>query len=413
MKWPWVMVVLSACGPGVAGEMDAGSMVVSEDAGVVVVENDAGVEPGDAGVVVVDEDAGVPEVPDAGPSMTWAIVAQGHFGRVTRSCDLGRSWVDDQSESMGLDRCWVAVDGGQTVECDHQDNAGRGITFGDGWFMANFGWGTDGSIRRSRDGVHWEIVDDGKAFGNTVFVDGRFVAASSYPKLSDDGLQWRAAGAVADVWNVLGNVRRAGAGTMHDAGVVVMAGDKGFAISLDGGAGWFVPVVPAECRSDQNAGGVEVAFDRVVVAGRPDSVCVTTDLHQWTVVDMPGTVDSQLTTTSTGFELWGRGPADAGNKPTHFTSTDGLTWRSEPSVLEVALADGGVRVDPGPSIGALTHAGSTRVAVKGGWTQWYEQQRFYWSDDGARWHTVLQGAYTGSHPVRFMSAGRIDAALCP
>lgn len=77
-------------------------------------------------------------------------------------------------------------------------------------------------------------------------------------------------------------------------------------------------------------------------------------------------------------------------------SEDGTTWES--TALE----------PPGVPIGnfAVSSEG-TFAAVNDGWTRWYEQQRFYRSTAGVTWEELPTGAFTGGHPIYFMSFGHV------
>jgi hypothetical protein len=89
-------------------------------------------------------------------------------------------------------------------DCDHHSGAGRGITYGAGYFVATFGWGKPGSIRRSRNGTDWENTLEGKTFAGVVFGGDRFVAGERPPQASTDGAStWTPGGSLDSmVWNV-------------------------------------------------------------------------------------------------------------------------------------------------------------------------------------------------------------------
>ena len=90
-------------------------------------------------------------------------VAQGDVGRTAVSYDDGYSWIGDESDDAAV-VCFT--DG---TDCDHHSGAARGLAFGDGWFLATFGWGTPGGIRRSADGIAWEPVLTGTTFGGIAY----------------------------------------------------------------------------------------------------------------------------------------------------------------------------------------------------------------------------------------------------
>ena len=74
---------------------------------------------------------------------------------------------------------------------NHDDKVGHGIAAGQSWFVANFGHGPAGSIRRSRDGVAWTTVDAAKAYEAMMHGSHKFIAAGPIPLVSaDDGATW-------------------------------------------------------------------------------------------------------------------------------------------------------------------------------------------------------------------------------
>jgi hypothetical protein len=190
----------------------AGSAAV--EAGAI----DAGDGPADAagpGLDGASLDAGSDPAP---PGSVPRFVAQGHMGRTIVSCDDGLSWVADRSLDREGDHyvcdvidpavCWVDgmgcnfLDNGACVpkatqcDCDHHPGAGTGIAYGNGWFVATWGWGPKGSVRRSQDGVSWQEVLSDTSFGGMAFGLDRFMAGDRQPRRSlDDGASWDNAGA--------------------------------------------------------------------------------------------------------------------------------------------------------------------------------------------------------------------------
>src|SRR5690606_17175706 len=126
-----------------------------------------------------DSDAGEPE----GVPM---FVAIGKFGRITTSCDDGRSWTFNRSDN----------DSGSCVgiDCDHHAGSSTGLTFGGGHFFASYGWGDHPSrIMRSADGIEWETVYDerGFSFAGVAWAGDRLVGGDSTPRYSLDlGATW-------------------------------------------------------------------------------------------------------------------------------------------------------------------------------------------------------------------------------
>jgi hypothetical protein len=374
---------------GVAVGLDGGrggGGGASSDAGAL----DAGVETDGGTTLHLDGGDGGGDGVDAGMP---TFVAQGHLGRITLSCDLGRSWVAEQSDVGPLDRCWTTPpDGGVEYECDHQPNAGRGIAWGGGWWVANFGWGPVGTVRRSRDGVAWERVDAGQNFASMVWAGGGFLAAAESPKRSADlGRSWTQAGVIPDVWTALGNVRRGGGGELGGA-IFVLAADKGIAVGRprggDGGVDWTVPSVPATCRAPMTQGGVVVAQGRVVLLSGDGVACVSTEGVTFQTAPVGGKVSSHLVFDGARFRAWGTTTAGTAAA---FESTDGLAWTATPTRL--------AGMSGAPDIGPVAFGAGVFVAVTGEWRAWYDAQRFYRSTDGVAWEVLAPGTFAPGHPI--------------
>lgn len=366
---------------------DTGTPAVETDAGTPVVETDSGMPAEDTGTTA---DAPVADAPPAGK--VGVFLAQGHVARTMMSCDDGRTWIKNRSDNDAL-RCF---EGG--VDCDHMESAGRGIAYGNGVFVATFGWGKPGSIRRSTDGFTWEKTLEGTTFGGMVYAPsdggGAFVAASRSPRASLDlGKTWsKTAEPTATVWNVRG----AGFGAGNVVMVLEDSGKAELALSADAGKTWTKPTTwPSTCgKSIQSEGGIVAGKGTLLIVGGDGVACRSTDGGK-TFADarMGGNVSSYAHFTGSEFVAWGRT-----DKNVMFRSTDGATWTTTASSHAV-----------GPS--ARSDEG-TFVATNGGWMQWYEKQQFYRSKDGVTWEVLPKTAFTGSHPIRGMTFGYVDAAAC-
>lgn len=353
---------------------------------------DAEVALGDAAVGVdaaptSDGEAPVP-TPDDGmvpEGRVPVFVAQGHAGRLVRSCDGGRSWIDDQSHDDAI-RCFS--DG---FDCDHHPGAAKGITYGREHFYATFGWGPAGGVFRSEDGVSWAPLMEGTTFGGIAFgAETVLLGARNAQHSTDGGESWSSPTSTSlQGWNV----RRVGwvaAGSEGEGRFVVIGdGDGGpdMVLSSDGGETWWRPTFPrGTCGNGvQTGGGVAFGNGVIVVAGGDGNVCHSTDAGRtFTGARVGDGVGSQLVFDGERFFVWARGRA--------FHSADGANWTAE------ATSPGDVA--PGPV--AYHPALGRFVAVRGGWQTWYEQQVFWHSEDGVRW-TVAEAR--GGHPVRFVTAG--------
>lgn len=408
-------------GPNASTTRDAGS----RDAGVEPGQTDAGTVDGGSGA---DRDGGVAATRDGGTppaGQVPAFVAMGHMGRTAVSCDDGQSWVYDRSYDLegAPEVCGVAgpitcfsgtacdfmrgemCETSPSCDCDHHPGAGNGIAYGDGAFVATWGWGPPGSVRRSTDGINWTNVVDGTTYGGVAFGQGHFVVGDRSPRVSDDGTTWIDGGDAdlqAPNGSAVWNVRRIGFADV-DGGRFLIAGESGdnrdLLISRDAGETWERPTtLPASCASGvSNSGGIAGGNGTILVLGRTGAYCRSSDGGDTFVEgDLGSEVRGQLVFDGTHFVTWSRG--------TVHRSTDAVTWTSAPTSP--------ANLDLGP----VAHHASTGtfVAVRGGWQRWYADQEFYRSTDGTNWETLAPGTFTGGHPMRFIAAGWVDVSTeCP
>ena len=83
-------------------------------------------------------------------------------------------------------------------------------------------------------------------------------------------------------------------------------------------------------------------------------------------------------------------------------STDGESWTSSPGTAGVFV---------GPV--ARSRAG-TYAAMIGGWTNWYDKQKFYRSADGLNWETLPTTAFKQGHPITHVTFAEMrPSAECP
>ncbi len=342
-------------------------------------DDDAGAAP---------DDAAAPPL-DAGSARIGVFVAQGYAGRSVRSCDDGRSWIDDQSMDDAL-RCFEGTD------CDHHPGRAMGIVHAGGRFVATFGWGAGGSVRVSDDGRTWRTTLADRTFGGVAALDGRVLLGQRAPMRSDDrGETWTEAGTPTFApWNV----RATGAVPLAGGLFLMVAEDaRDSDLAFGDGAGrWSNPsTFPAECgQGVMDAGGIGHAGAAMVVVGADGIACSSTDGGTtWRSSALGTATGSQLVEADGALWVWGGGR--------RYRTVDGVSWSSEPTS------------PPDVVIGAVARApGGTLVAVNAGWRGWYAQQRFYRSTDGLRWEALAPGQFTGGHPIHGIAFGEVDASAC-
>jgi len=379
-------------------------------------------------------DAG--EAEDLGPPDTgievervpvW--VAQGDVGRTIMSCDDGRTWINDRAfDSEGdVDMCGIVQDvrcfdsdsGCQFLrddqcetktsrcDCSHSPGTGRGIAYGDGWFVTTWGWGPKGGLRISRDGANWTKAVDDTVFGGVQFVEGRFVAGSRSPLVAEDPRTWTE-GEPARIVDGSGTgiytTRKLLRLDLTDGQLLILAGGSssshGILLSDDAGDSWWTPeVMPRGCGD--SVAGAAGGDGVILMIGQDDTVCRSVDGGQSFATSNVGfddKIESGPLWTGTEFQAWGRGAM--------FSSSDGLNWTRTP-------LDGDGGSETFAVVGRSPVTGNY-VAVSGGWQQWYEEQGFFRSEDGVTWELLDPSNFVASHPIRQLTFGWIDETPdCP
>jgi hypothetical protein len=314
-----------------------------------------------------------------GPDLVGVFVAQGHEGRITRSCDDGRTFPFNHSEDDQY-RCFSD----DQHDCDVSEFSGVGLAFGAGSFVAAWGYGPPGKVQRSTDGKEWRDVMTGTptylgiAYGNSVFVAG-----GNPTSISSDGKTWSRGGKLTFDFNYRGIEFVPTAG-----GTFIVTGESGdqraISTSHDGKAWKAATKLPALCAQDLY--GMAGSDSVMVVASEEGHLCWSADGDAWTDVTVADHFSSPPIWTGTEFWIYSDSEL--------FKSEDAQNWTN-------------VTIEPANiSIGALARSpAGTLVAANAGWQVWYDQQQFFRSTDGVHWDELPKTAFTGSHPINFIRFG--------
>jgi hypothetical protein len=320
----------------------------------------------------------------AGVALVGVFVAQGHQGRITRSCDDGLTFPYNHSADDAF-VCFSDAD----HDCDHSAVAGRGLAFGSGSFVATWGWGHPGTVQRSTDGkVFSDVITETPTFADIAFGNGVFVAGGNPTPISSDGSSWSMGGKLSFDFNYRGIEFVPTAG-----GMFIVTGESGdqraISWSRDGKTWTAASERPDLCG--QELRGVAGSDAVMIVVSGQGHVCRSTDGDTWTYA----TVTDRFTSPPlwTGNEFWVYSGAKL------FKSSDGQAWTSQD-------------IEPkNIAIGPLARSPQgTLVAANDGWQVWYDKQQFFRSTDGVHWDVLPKTAFTGSHPIYFMSFGYVPAS---
>jgi hypothetical protein len=347
----------------------------------------------------------IPEPPTA-PGRTKVFFASGRMARTIMSCDGGNTWINDRSQDENA-RCWLQD---QTdpryVECDHNPYAGVGIDSGDGWLFANFGWGYAGSVRRSRDGVNWDILRSDNWGGGVAYALGRlFLAWGSWFTSDDIGMTW------SPVQNPNDNIvyDHPLARRLRDK-IILLSRTNGVIVSSDGGKSWSSPQTLSGFNATNavEGNGIDVAIGVVNNSGTAtnngfaarsiDGGKTWSSRRIWTADNASW---NQIVFNGTEFVSWADGKA--------WKSTDGANWTSTPMTTTSTLYPTWWMAGPT----AYNSDTKTYALVMDQWQYWYDKQRAYRSTDGVNWIELDASHFQGGHPIGAMTVGEIDSQYCP
>lgn len=369
---------------------DAGSVTLINDASVSV--GDAATSQPDSGVIAPDAsmqfdasmvgmdaastldsavavDAAVPPdaavAPDAGGNVDRipVFLAMGYGTRRVVSCDLGLTWVNDEVDSAN------GGDDGFLV---------RGLTYGDGKFVAAVGGGGVQKLFVSDDGVTWTRQQfNGHGYSDVAYGLGRFVAGGGHVSvLSFDGHSWEQPGEMGS-----GGILRVMTFGDYGGGRFVAAGDQGRRMNSVDGVHWASEI--------SSGGGFQsiAAGNGLFIALRGDgSFAVSTNGgDSWTERTIPGTTQTRGVLFD-GIRFIVTTSGDA------FTSTDGLMWQAHSA-------------SAGPDSMAVNPE-RTHYAGAGGGT-------LYHSTNGTNW-TVAPSSGANTESLTGVSFGMVQrSTVCP
>ncbi|HWB78150.1 MAG TPA: hypothetical protein VG755_24465 [Nannocystaceae bacterium] len=432
------LALLSGCkadaGPDEGAGSDTGTSGSGSSAGTTATTSAASsTSPTTSSTGPADDSSGSDsaDASDGGSSSTGEaglvpmFVAQGMLGRTTISCDDGTSWIADRSWDQEGDpllcgstdpiRCdetacqYLDITGecatSDPCDCGHNPGFAKGIAYGSGHFVATWGWGHPGSIRRSKNGIDWEETLSGEdaMFGGLVFGADTFVLSSRYPYHSNDGTGW-IEGDEADFrgpgGEIVWSVRRLGFVDVDGGRFVATANPpQSVLITKDLGATWIPPLsIDDACLASVGSYGGIASGNGVIVGVGDDGVaCRSTDGGDtWTLGSVGGEgIYARVLWTGDEFVTWAPG--------VRYTSPDGETWSSTTMTPE------------GVWLGAVAQSEATGTFAANGrvWDA-YENQSFYRSSNGVDWEVLPAGSFTGGHYIFEMAFGWAEPSeLCP
>ena len=321
-------------------------------------------------------------------------MASGKLGRTTLSCDGGQTWIHDQSDDDTL-RCWGPAGDPLTVECDHDPRSNTGLSADAGWFFASYGWGFNGTVRRTHDGVHWETVKSDGWGGGLAYLKGSLLLAWGDGSIStNQGTDWTAMGN-----SQFESLNHAFLQKIGDN--VIAHGRSGSRVSGDQGATWNPIPSTTNLGFTTSGKGRMVSISVNVGANGANNTgisSISTDNGlTWSVNEIwsaPGDAVYGAIFDGTNFVHWTMGKV--------WKSLDGITWTSTPTV----------GAPPWDFIVNYNPDTKTYAAIMTNWGSWYDKQKAYRSDDGITWVELSPTAFKGGHPMAYLVVSDMESKYC-
>ncbi len=381
------LIFYNNCAPSLKAQMRSASQQMPSATNALPSEN------GDENSVGLTDPTQDPMAPTDPADLGAALMAVGHMQSSMYSCDGGRTWEGYQSASSSQ-RCWDNT--ADNFDCDHDSTSALGVAYGDGDFMATFGWGQPGQVIKTSDGQNWEQVHQGATFAGVSYGNGIYYLNERNSGLvsSDDGATWNPAGPVLSIpYNQRQTFFiRSGGGRFVSLSDSSGVGD--IMISKNNGASFEHPtVLPTGC------GNGSYAQSNQVVMVMSQQLCVSVDSGDSWLPTTPPSGTRGLLFNGVEFRTYGRG---------HFLKTPDymVVWTRTNLMVDgqaapnLDLKDVTYQPDWG------RYSGHTQS-----WQNWYEDTQFYYSDDGIDWHRVAKEnglAPMAPHPIRAVTSGYLE-----
>ncbi len=328
--------------------------------------------------------------------MKTVIFAAGQNERTAMSCDDGETWFNDRSADDSAR--------GEIVQ-GHSPRTFYGISDADGYTYINYGWGYNGSLKRSKDGLNWETVRSGSWGGGVAaFKDQVFHA----------GPDWSTSSTFGSAWNKLTNIDSVASGISYGAvykvkdSIFIAGRGAHMAASYDKGSTWTLlqDVLPtkSQLRSFAEGNGVIVTVGKTYVNGQLSTGYITRSADggkTWSSVQI-GNDWSSVVFNGTHFLAW----TNAVDNARVYKSADGLNWTN--TFIKINGQNAGWYFAPAAAYNKKT---GTYIFVSGGNGD-YSAQTVYKSTDGVDWIKSDPAKFKIGHSIESTFVSEIDSVYC-
>ena len=328
---------------------------------------------------------------DVPTGMKLVYLVAGHAGRSMMSCDDGQTWINNRTDL-------------NAVPDDHSTTSGRAVDSANGYFYALYGWGYNGTLRRSRDGVNWTVIQSdnwggGIAAGKDIFF--RSVEGGGFYTSTDFGTTLTKING-ASIENIPDMLDHPSISRVNDK-LFAPARNQTLAVSYDQGKSWtlnrqtLLGVTSNSPIAEGNGVILSLAFDYSKGEGNMsrsiDNGKTWVDINHG---DIGGSWSNKIVFDGTDLIVWAGGMT--------WKSKNGLTW-----IKTRAKIDG---VDaPWFWGGVMAYNPETKmfVAITGD----NAGQKIYRSADAINWTSISSTKYKTGNSLFLITLGPMDSAYCP
>lgn len=340
-----------------------------------------------------EDPPGEPEPPP--PTSVPVFVSSGHMRSTMYTCD-GLSWRGYRSADNNL-RCWQPSS--SNYDCDHSPYRSLGIAYGNGGFMATYGWGYPGSVELTSNGTSWTQVHTGSAWAGVAYGNSTYVLNEWNPLYSTNaGTNWTQGSQINFQAN---NPRRISFANVGPGVFITQSqsGNSDLLISTNNGQSFTHPTTRPS--SSCIVGTVAHNASAILLLSN-SALCRSTDNGQtWQTVGSKPDGDI-LIHDGPEFKAYSQGKVQR--------STNGTTWTT--TTLQLNGSN-----NTSLSFAHVSyHAGMNKyVAIYQGWDRYYEHTRYYHSDNGINWIEINRNSGLvplTPHPVAQIAPGYLPASAC-
>ena len=334
--------------------------------------------------------------PQLSGNLKTVVIAAGQNERTMMSCDDGTTWFNDRSAD---DAATGEIIGG------HSPRSFYGMDAADGYMYVNYGWGYNGSLKRSRDGINWDVVRSGSWGGGiAAFNQQIFHAGPDWSTSITNGSSW------TKILNIDSVANGISYGAIHHVNdkIFIVGRGANMGVSYDKGSTWklLTNVLPTQSQlmSFAEGNGVIVIVGKTYIHGMLSAGYITRSVDNgqtWTSKQI-GNDWSSIVFNGTHFVAW----SNASDNAKTYKSTDGLNW----TIVNTKINGANSGWYFAPNAKYNKYSGNyIAMGTSGGDIG---TQQVYRSNDGIDWLKIDSSSIKRGNYTDTLHFTELDAAYC-